>query len=809
MDRYVCIHGHFYQPPRENAWLESVEAQDSAHPYHDWNERITAECYGPNAWARIVDGDGRIIQIINNYQRISFNFGPTLLSWLESHAPKVYAAILDGDRRSRERFSGHGSAMAQAYSHMILPLANRRDKYTQVLWGIRDFEHRFERPPEGMWLAETAVDLESLDIMAELGLKFTVLAPYQAARFRGIGDQDWQDGADGRIDPSRPYRIELPSKREINVFFYDGPVSRAVAFEKLLDNGETFAARLLSGFDDSRNWPQLVHIATDGESYGHHHRGGEMALAYALHHIETNHLAKLTNYGEYLEKHPPDQLAEIVENTAWSCVHGVGRWQRDCGCNSGAHPGWNQAWRDPLRKGLDELRDSIAAPYVERGKCLLKDPWAARDDYVNVILDRGDESLKRFFERHAVGILSDDQVVEALSLMELQRHAMLMYTSCGWFFDDISGIETVQVLQYAGRALQLAEELFDASFEGPFLEHLAAADSNVADFANGRRIYESWIKPARVDLRRLAAHFAFNSLFEEVDEKMSVYCYDVRTERHELLQVGKTRFLIGRAAFSSRITREHTRLSYAVLHMGDHNLIGGVREFQGEEAYESLRADGLALYRKADFGALVGFLNEQFGASVHSLATLFRDEKRKMAQRIVAERMGEFDAQLRRLFESDAPLARFLMDHSLPVPRQVQSVAEEVLSAELRTALKASDLDIDRAQSVWREIKAWPDFRLDREQIGFMLDETMHAQIERFNADPSDLELLKRCASFAEFIHETSLWASLAESQNIFDHLRHTAKSEFHAKAGKGDATAREWCAQFDRLGDKLRFKTA
>src|SRR5665213_2306681 len=360
MEKYLCLHGHFYQPPRENPWLEAIEMQDSAEPYHDWNERITAECYAPNATARILDGDKRITDIVNNYSRISFNFGPTLLGWMQDKAPDVLAAIIEADHLSRERFSGHGSALAQVFNHMIMPLANERDKHTQVVWGLRDFEHRFGRKAEGMWLAETAADTPSLEVLAEHGIKFTVLSPYQAECVRPLDGGDWTDADGGNVDPSRPYLVKLPSGRSITVFFYDAHISKAVAFERLLNNGEEFAARLMDGYDDRRNWNQLLHIATDGESYGHHHRFGEMALASALNHIEANQLAKLTNYGEYLEKFPPTMEAQIHEQSAWSCSHGVGRWFSDCGCNSGGRPGWNQCWRAPLRQALDWLRDERA-----------------------------------------------------------------------------------------------------------------------------------------------------------------------------------------------------------------------------------------------------------------------------------------------------------------------------------------------------------------------------------------------------------------------------------------------------------------
>ncbi len=389
-NRYLCIHGHFYQPPRENPWLEAIELQDSAAPYHDWNERITAECYAPNSAARILDAEGRIAKIVNNYSSISFNFGPTLLSWMKDKAPETYQAILDADRASAQRFSGHGSAIAQCYNHMIMPLANARDKLTQVIWGIEDFRFRFGRDPEGMWLPETAVDLETLDLMAQHGIQFTILAPSQAKSMDGI------DVTGQRIDPARVYRQKLPSGRSINLFFYDGPVSQAVAFERLLNDGGRFARRLLDAFSDQREGPQLAHIATDGETYGHHHAFGDMALAYALDHIESSGLAKVTNYGEFLEKHPAEHDVEILENTAWSCVHGVGRWNANCGCNSGGHGEWNQEWRAPLREALDWLRDEIAPCYEKMAGRFFKDPWAARNNYIHVILDRSPESRERF-----------------------------------------------------------------------------------------------------------------------------------------------------------------------------------------------------------------------------------------------------------------------------------------------------------------------------------------------------------------------------------------------------------------------------
>lgn len=498
--RYICIHGHFYQPPRENPWLGEVETQASAHPFHDWNERITAECYRPNAAPRILDGEGRPVDAANSYARISFNFGPTLLSWLEAKAPDVYAAILAADRESQARFSGHGSAIAQAYNHVILPLANRRDKVTQVVWGIRDFERRFGRFPEGLWLPETAVDTESLEVLAEQGILFTVLAPHQAGRVRESGADPWRDVTGGRIDTRRPYRVGLPSGRSITAFFYDGPVSRAVAFEQLLGSGDLLCSRLLGRFDRETSREetddQLVHIATDGETYGHHHRFGDMALAFALHRIETEESARLTNYGEYLAGHPPVDEAEILERTSWSCAHGIGRWRENCGCRTLA--GTSQEWRAPLRGALDALRDALALLFEVRAGDLFSDPWAARDDSIELQFDSAPAAVDAFLRRHARRELSAAERLAAVAWMDLQRNALLMFTSCGWFFDDLAGLEGRQILQYAGRAIDLTQRLGGpaAAFEELFLDALSAATSNDPARGDGRRVYEDFVRSA-------------------------------------------------------------------------------------------------------------------------------------------------------------------------------------------------------------------------------------------------------------------------------------------------------------------------
>lgn len=814
MERYICIHGHFYQPPRENPWLETIELQDSAYPYHDWNERITAECYAANGAARILDDGRHIVQIINNYAHISFNIGPTLLAWMAQKAPEVYRVIIDADRESRRMFSGHGSAIAQPYTHMILPLANRRDKYTQIYWGIQDFHQRFGREPAGMWLPETAVDLESLELMTELGIQFTVLSPYQASRVRPIGGRHWRDVSGGRIDPTMPYIQRLPSGRRIVVFFYDGPISRAVAFEGLLGNGEHFAQRLLSGFSEARTWPhQLVHIATDGETYGHHHRHGDMALAYALRYLEANNLARLTNYGEFLEKHRPSHLVEIVENTSWSCAHGVERWRSHCGCHSGRHPAWRQDWRAPLREALDWLRDTLAQPFEDRTRQLLRDPWAARNDYIAVILDRSPVTIEHFLAKHAIAALDAQAQVTALKLMELQRHAMLMYTSCGWFFDELSGIETVQVLQYAGRALQLAQDLFGNAIEAKFLELLARAQSNIPEHRDGRRIYEKFVKPAMVDWEKIAAHYAVSSVFEAYPERATLFCYTAECEDYRSVDAGRAKLVIGRVKLTSEVTREAAPFSFGVLHFGDHNVNGGVRRFQGEEAYREVAEDLSAAFARADLPEVIRLLDKHFGESTYSLKSLFRDEQRKIVNRLLESSLAEAEAMYRQIYERHLPLMYFLSDLStpltdlsVPLPKAFQMAATFILNIDLRRAFEAETLDLDRIRALLDAVRRW-GVDLDVAGLGYTLQRTLERLSGRLATDPSDLSTLTDIESATGLVQSLPFELNLWQLQNVFYSVLQRVYPDMLDRADQGDAEAQTWLDHFTALGDALMIK--
>lgn len=804
-ERYICIHGHFYQPPRENPWLEAVEQQDSAYPYHDWNERINAECYEQNAASRILDAQNQIVKIVNNYSSISFNFGPTLLSWLAEKAPAVYEAILAADEQSARRF-GRGSAMAQCYNHMIMPLASRRDKLTQVIWGIRDFVHRFGRHPDGMWLPETAVDLETLEIMAEHGIRFTILEPHQISYQRRIGESVWSDVRGGRIDPTRPYLVQLSEQRSIAVFVYDGPVSRAVAFERLLVNGATFASRIASTFNEYRPWPQLANIATDGETYGHHHRHGDMALAYALQYIEDRGLARLTNYASYLVLHPPTHEVQIVERTAWSCVHGVGRWSTDCGCNSGGNPGWRQHWRQPLRAALDWLRDSLATRFEGLGRRLLQDPWAARDDYITVILDRSPETVASFLARHGRGQLDEGQCISVLKLMELQRQLMLMYTSCGWFFDDLAGIETVQVLRYAGRAIQLARELFGEDIEEPFLEHLARAHSNDPTRGDGRAIYERSVRPAMVDLHKVGAHYAMSSLFESYEEQDRVYAYEVTREDYHLVPAGKSRLALGRIHIRSSITGEAARLIFGMLHLGDHNLSGGVRDFTNEESYRALVNEGVELFQRADIPGVIRLVDRNFGQEAYSLRLLFGDEQRRILNLILTSSLAEAEAAYRQIYEYHAPLMRFLASMGTPVPREFQIAAEFAINTQLRRLIEAPALDIERINALLREA-ARSGVTLDTAGLGYALGQTIARITEAFRHAPETIAVLQQLDDAVGLARSLPFEVDVWETQNVYYALLQTVYREFQHEASQGYLDARQWVAAFSSLGRRLRFR--
>jgi alpha-amylase/alpha-mannosidase (GH57 family) len=670
----LCIHGHFYQPPRDNPWVGLIERQDSARPYRDWNERITAECYTPNAFARVLDDEGRITGIINNYELMSFNFGPTLLSWLEEHARPTYERILDADQKSLAA-RGHGNAIAQAYNHAILPLCNERDRRTQIRWGIADFEQRFGRRPEAMWLPETAINQAVAESLVDEGLAFVILSPHQAEAVREGGD--WIDVSGGTIDPTRAYRLELSGGRHLDVFFYDGPISNAIGFEGALVSARTLVDRLqaAAGSEGER----LIHVATDGESYGHHTAHGERTLAYALAVEAPRRGFAVTNYAAWLAAHPPTAGARLKpgpggEGTAWSCAHGVGRWTRDCGCSAGT-PGWNQAWREPLRRALDVVRDRISAVFESEGAAVLGDPWAARDRY----------------------LVEKPTDPKALRLLEMQRYALLMYTSCGWFFDEISGLEATQILRYASRAIELHQSFGGEPLEPELLRVLEEARSNLAEHPSGAEVYRRFVAGSRVGPARLAAQEAILSLFvnRARDARYGLYQIKRGNER----RAGDARFALmtGHVSLTWLPTRECNILSYSVLHVGAADVCCAVAPLSPTHHREA--ADAIwAEWPSQSIARILRAIEKQLGPAEYRLHDLLLEERELVLQRVYGDLLAGVGAEYARLYDNHRHTMHVLRDAGLPIPEPLRQAAEAVLGSRFEAEIRRQKRSRDPAR---------------------------------------------------------------------------------------------------------------
>ena len=804
MKRHICIHGHFYQPPRENPWLEMIETQDSAYPYHDWNERINAECYEPNSVTRIQDKEGRINQIVSNYEKISFNFGPTLLNWIQEFAPQVYAAVLEADKISIEKFSGHGNAIAQAYNHMIMPLANRHDKITQVIWGISDFKNRFDRLPEGMWLPETAVNLDTLRILHDHGITYTILAPRQAKKFRKQGHDQWHNVSDGSINTARPYRVKLPSGGEISVFFYDGGLSHNIAFGELLNKGENLANSLLGASGDKKNTTHLVHVATDGETFGHHHKFGEMALAYCLDHIESNNLAKITNYARYLEEFPPTYEAELFEDSSWSCVHGVERWRDNCGCNSGGNPGWTQAWRRPLRNAMDWLRDSLISIYESESSHFLRNPWDARNGYIEVIFDRSPENIENFFSVHASRDLSKEDKVKALKLLEMQRNAMLMYTSCGWFFDEVSGVENIQIMQYASKAIQYASEIQGTSLEQEYIDRLKEAPSN--KFKDAAAAYDKYVKPAQCDLLRVGAHYCISSIFEDYSAETNICCYSSKSDFYEQLEAGKMKFAIGQTYITSDITWEERNISFAVLHFGDHNISAGVRDFISKEKLKEMKKELKDTFSQGNIPEVVRLMDKHFESKIYSLWHLFKDEQKKVLDQILELTYEGVETAYRQIYDNNITIMNFYenLRHQIPMP--FVAAAEYIINTDLNKMFEEEVFDKVRLKRLIDEISRW-SVRIDNTTMGFKVGEWINTKMENFREEPDQTELPERINDALETLKPLSLSLNLWKAQNNYFAISQDFFRVMKKKDEEGDDSSKQWVACFTKLGNNLNVK--
>ena len=772
-DIFLTIHGHFYQPPRENPWLEAIELQDSALPFHDWNERINKECYNPNSISKIVDNRNRILDVVNNYEHMSFNFGPTLLSWMEHFAPLTYERIIKADIESVSEHSGHGNAMAQVYNHIIMPLANENDKQTQIKWGIRDFEYRFGRKPEGMWLAETAVDDETLKYLEENGIKFTVLSPYQALKFRQEGDKDWQDVSWGNIDPARSYRYYIKSAPDkfIDLFFYDGAISRSVAFDELLKDGNKFIKRLKEGISDCRDYPQLINIATDGESYGHHTKFGDMALSYVLKIRAKDEGFKITNYAEYLDKYRSNCEVDIKQASSWSCFHGVGRWKEDCGCSTGGHPGWNQKWRKPLRDALDYLRDELIVVFENEGQKYFDNVWNVRNKYINVILDRNEMNVKKFQQENFKPDLTDDDKVHAMELLEIQRQAMLMYTSCGWFFSEISGIETVQIMKYAARAMQLASRFTSKNLEEKFLEILSQAKSNIPEFGTGKDIFERFVKPSIITVKQIATLWALSSLYQDFEDEENVYCYTITRKAYKKVQKNSSTFIVGHIEIQSKITLQKSNVMFALMQYAGGDFHCTIKEYSDDAEFNRIKNDLIKIYTMNTLTEIIRALDEYFGKEYFTLKDIFIEERRKILQILLKGKLEKFSQTYQEMYDEGKGSIYHLQGLGLSIPDEFKISAEYALSHKFNDIVVHSggfveDDLIQQATDINFEAKKI-DIKLDKSPSNLVFSKKILQNINRlvhsFEIQQADVVL-----EIFDNVRKLELNVDIAEAQNIY-----------------------------------------
>jgi alpha-amylase/alpha-mannosidase (GH57 family) len=722
----LVVHGHFYQPPRENPWTEEVPREPGATPFHDWNEKIALESYRPNAFARVLDERGRVVGIVNNYEHLSFDFGPTLTSWLEEHEPDAYRRVLEGDRV-------FGGGMAQSFFHVILPLATVRDARTQIRWGMVEFEHRFGRRAEGIWLPETAVNDDILRLLAEEGIAFTVLAPGQAS-------------PETPIDTRTPYRWVDPDdadgERGVDLVFYDGGLSHAVAFELSGLTSQALLDRVQAAAGEEGG---LVTMAADGETFGHHHHWGDRLLAYALAVEAPKRGIEVTTVAAYLREHPPVERAEVVES-AWSCAHGVGRWKEDCGCSTGGGPGWNQRWRAPLRAALDVVRDAVDEAFARRGAAVLRDPWAARDDYVRVLIgavDRDAWLASWLLDGAQAAAVDDADAVEALTLLEAARHSMAMYTSCGWFFNDLAGLETVQCLRYAARALDCLAELGEAPPTDAFLDVLAGGSSNVAAEGDGRAIWERHVVPARVDAERVVAHLALVELLEGREPASRVTTYDVEVVDHGHRDGGALSICWGSVRLTHRRTRRRSAHTYAALHLGGLEVLGATRP--ADPARDEL--DVLAL-REAFLGdtpvtTLLRLVSDRFGPHEFGLASALPDAADQILEGAARTLSYRFARAYDQLFSDHRPTLTALAAAGYQLPPELRAPAEMALARRLEASVAAAagsldPEDYDDALAIVREARA-NGVTLQVPRVQAALDRSILLAVERAIVEPAAL----------------------------------------------------------------------
>ena len=830
-DAFVAIHGHFYQPPRESPWLGVLEREESAHPFHDWNERIASECYRPNAHARIVDGQGKILNIINNYSHISFNFGPTLFRWLETRCPLAYQRILEADRESLKRL-GHGNAIAQVYDHLIMPLANEKDRETEVLWGISDFEKRFQRKPESMWLPEAAVDYPTLNVLVQQGMKFLILSPFQALRVRPLGGTKWTDVSNGQVDPSQPYRCfvrdgsgrKIPD-RFIDIFFYDGAISREVSFGDLLKDGNLFSDQLLKAYQPGKKRPQLIHVSTDGETYGHHKKFGDMALAYALTEGLSSRGMEIINYGAFLKRFPSLHEVEIDEGpkgegSSWSCSHGVGRWKEDCGCSTGAQAGWNQRWRKPLMEALDSLRDELNQIFEREGESVFEDPRVARNGYIQVILDRSSENLRAFYEEFGRAGLSESGRIKGLRLLEMERHALQMFTSCGWFFADLAGLETILILQHASRAIQLAADFSAEGTEGRLLQKLSLGKSNLPDMGRGDQIYERFVGPKWVTPEKVVNHFAISSLFEDREKEKKIFSFRVEKINYEKMEEGDRFVVLGQVRVTPEIIPEAGEYFFGLIPSKDDIFRTWVVESKKGLHFETLKAKGAEGLGK-DETELIQILGSILGDHTYTIRDSFREGRQSLLQRLIQKDVDEHRRIYGELFDKSRPSIETLAAAGLEIPYEIRVAAEVTLNDRLFREVEGLSKEFKviveqgRIDRIMEEAEQF-GYRLRRDESSMILNQMLNQKMDTLQKgmkkeSPETMEAeAKRVDELVTLVDQAKKWGfelRKGEAQNIMHDMLDRYFGELELSWwGWGPKTERPLPSSLILLAEKLDF---
>ena len=797
MEWFVVFFGHFYQPPRFNPWIEFVDFDPSAKPFHDWNERVAFECYSRLSNAPLYDEDGWVVDVVNVYSRISFSFGPILLEWLKARLPRVYNAIVEADKESLSR-EGFGNAIAQPYAHIVMPLADRRYKELAVNWGVRFFEKTFDRYPEGFWLPEAAVDSDTLELLVDYGVKYVVLGPHQIEAIR-VGDR-WVKV--DRVDPRVAYKLVLPSGRSIAAVVYDDVLSRGVSFGNLLEDGRMLASKIIESFNELLQGPQLVSIASDGEVYGHHRRRGVEELVRALEILDSTGYVRVTNYSKFLSLSPPRVKARVAERTSWSCPHGVERWRANCGCGSNIRPGWTQEWRAPLRKAIDTLSLGVLRALELMGTELYKNPWAAALDYIDVLYERSLEKTASFIEKHLLKPGDPNAVVAALKLLEALRNALLAQSSDAWFHEDLDRPEPIQALRHTARALELLE---DVGFKG-YVEEVVGAlrEARGNTGVRGDELLERALK-SKVDHAIVVAVYALRSLRGTVGDEGLMYSYKVSRSRRDRMELGPVVVDMGVVNILSTVTLEQSTMYYVLLHLGGWDLYVGVDYLEKPEDY--IRAN--TVFRSnlglTPASKLVDMLGELFKERVYTVAELPLDDQVDLALWVLEGFKSSLKDHLEKLSPTLLPLHHTFKALGVKPPEYLASALTALLSLKVEESLGKQDVLglrelIRMTESLGTPLGPWV-----RELVALKLIELL----DRLEVDPTNTRVLEGALDLAltldgmgalgdRLVEEARIRVALARKRYYAD-MRRAAET--------GDEVSWGWVKLFTSLAKLLRVR--